>query len=89
MDDPVIGIDLGTSYSCVSTVQDGHPVVIANEWGETNHASAISFLEDGRVLVGNEAKRRIITNPDTTVYSAKRLIGRYYFYEEVKKAKSI
>jgi molecular chaperone DnaK len=89
MDEPVIGIDLGTSYSCVATVQDGVPVVISNEWGERTHASVVTFLDDGRALVGNEAKRRIITNPETTVYSAKRLIGRYYFSEEVKKAKSL
>jgi molecular chaperone DnaK len=84
-----IGIDLGTSYSCVSILEDGHPIVIPNEWGERTHASVVSFLEDGTVLVGNSAKRNIITNADNTVYSAKRLIGRFFFSDEVKKAQAV
>jgi molecular chaperone DnaK len=88
-DEIAIGIDLGTSYSCVSVVQDGQPVVIPNEWGETTHSSCVSFLEDGSVLVGNAAKKNIITAPEATVYSAKRLIGRYYFSDEVKKAQAV
>src|SRR6476659_5904255 len=84
-----IGIDLGTSYSCVSVVPNGQTEVIPNEWGEETHASCVSFLEDGSVLVGNAAKKNIITNADTTVYSAKRLIGRYYFSDEVKKAQAV
>ncbi len=84
-----IGIDLGTSYSCVSLIEDGQPVVIPNEWGERTHASVVSFLEDGTVLVGNSAKRNIITNADNTVYSAKRLIGRFFFSDEVKKAQAV
>ena len=81
-----MGIDLGTSNSCVAIVEDGVPKVIANEWGERTHASVISFLDDGGVLVGNDAKKQIITNPRSTVSSAKRLIGRFHFSEEVKKA---
>jgi molecular chaperone DnaK len=88
-DEIAIGIDLGTSYSCVSIVQDGQPIVIPNEWGENNHASCVSFLEDGTVLVGNTAKKNIITNAECTVYSAKRLIGRYFFSDEVKKAQAV
>jgi molecular chaperone DnaK len=88
-DDLAIGIDLGTSYSCVSVVQDGQPLVIPNEWGETTHASCVSFLDDGTVLVGNAAKKNIITHAENTVYSAKRLIGRYYFSDEVKKAQAV
>src|SRR5437870_347043 len=84
-----IGIDLGTSYSCVSIIENAKPVVIPNEWGERTHASVVSFLEDGTVLVGNSAKRNIITNADNTVYSAKRLIGRFYFSDEVKKAQAV
>jgi len=84
-----MGIDLGTSNSCVAIVEEGVPKVIANEWGERTHASVISFLDDGGVLVGNDAKKHIITNPRNTVSSAKRLIGRYSFSEEVKKAQSI
>src|SRR5256886_8530206 len=86
--DIAIGIDLGTSYSCVSLIEGGQPTVIPNEWGERTHASVVSFLEDGTVLVGNSAKRNIITNADNTVYSAKRLIGRFYFSDEVKKAQA-
>jgi len=89
MKEPVIGIDLGTSYSCVATVIDGMPTVIPNEWGERIHASVVSFLENDRIIVGNEAKKRIIVNPENTVYSAKRLIGRYFFSEEVKKARAM
>jgi molecular chaperone DnaK len=88
-DEIAIGIDLGTSYSCVSILHNGQPVVIPNEWGETNHASVVSFLEDGTVLVGNAAKKNIITNAESTVYSAKRLIGRYFFSDEVKKAQAV
>jgi molecular chaperone DnaK len=88
-DDIAIGIDLGTSYSCVATMIDGQPQVIPNEWGERTHASVVSFLEDGTVLVGNNAKKNIITHADTTVYSAKRLIGRFYFSDEVKKAQAV
>ncbi len=84
-----MGIDLGTSNSCVAIVEDGVPKVIANEWGERTHASVISFLDDGGVLVGNDAKKQIITNPRNTVSSAKRLIGRYFFSEEVKKARDV
>ena len=88
-DDIAIGIDLGTSYSCVSLVLDGVPQVVPNEWGETSHASVVSFLEDDSVLVGNAAKRNIIINAENTVYSAKRLIGRFYFSDEVKKAQAV
>ncbi|MFN7132298.1 MAG: molecular chaperone DnaK [Myxococcales bacterium] len=89
-DDIAIGIDLGTSYSVVSYMENGTtPVVIANEWGERTHASCVSFLDDGTVLVGNAAKRNIITNAENTVYSAKRLIGRFYFSDEVKKAQAV
>ncbi len=87
--DVVIGIDLGTSYSCVAIVQDGQPVVLPNEWGERTHASVVSFMEDGRIMVGNDAKRRLLTHPRQTIYSAKRLIGRYFFSPEVKKAKAV
>src|SRR3954469_30758 len=87
--DIAIGIDLGTSYSCVSIIESSQPAVIPNEWGERTHASVVSFLEDGTVLVGNSAKRNIITNADNTVYSAKRLIGRFYFSDEVKKAQAV
>jgi molecular chaperone DnaK len=88
-DDVAIGIDLGTSYSCVATAHGGTPRVIPNEWGEYTHASVVSFLPGGSVLVGNDAKKNIITNAEHTVYSVKRLIGRYYFSDEVKKAQAV
>jgi molecular chaperone DnaK len=88
-DDIAVGIDLGTSYSAVAAIRDAKPEVLANEWGERTHASVVSFLDDGTVLVGNSAKRNIITNAENTVYSAKRLIGRFYFSDEVKKAQAV
>ena len=88
-DDIAIGVDLGTSYSCAAIVENGQPQVIPNEWGELTHASVVSFLEDGTVLVGNNAKKNIITHAESTVYSAKRLIGRFYFSDEVKKAQAV
>ncbi len=88
-DDIAIGVDLGTSYSCAAIVENGQPHVIPNEWGELTHASVVSFLEDGTVLVGNNAKKNIITHAESTVYSAKRLIGRFYFSDEVKKAQAV
>ncbi len=88
-DDIAVGIDLGTSYSCVAVATGGPPQVLLNEWGEKTHASCVSFQEDGTVLVGNDAKKNIITNAESTVYSAKRLIGRYYFSDEVKKAQAV
>src|SRR5512145_1469411 len=90
-DDIAVGIDLGTSYSAVAVVspESGGPQVLANEWGERTHASVVSFLDDGTVLVGNDAKKNIITNAENTVYSAKRLIGRFFFSDEVKKAQGV
>jgi molecular chaperone DnaK len=88
-DDIAVGIDLGTSYSCVAAVLDGKPRVLPNEWGERTHASVVSFLDDATVLVGNNAKKNIITNAENTIYSAKRLIGRFYFSDEVKKAQAV
>jgi molecular chaperone DnaK len=83
-----MGIDLGTSNSCVAIIEDGVPVVLPNVWGELTHASVVSFLDDGSVLVGNDAKKQITINPRNTIFSSKRLIGRYFFSEEVKKAQS-
>src|SRR6266542_6642433 len=90
-DEIAVGIDLGTSYSAVAAVTEagGAPRVLANEWGDRTHASVVSFLEDATVLVGNDAKKNIITNAENTVYSAKRLIGRFYFSDEVKKAQAV
>jgi molecular chaperone DnaK len=86
--DLIIGIDLGTSNSCVAAVIKGQPTVLANEYGERTSASVVHF-GDGEVLVGNGAKARTIQDPKATVSSAKRLIGRYSFSEEVRKARAI
>ena len=74
----VVGIDLGTSTSAVAIIEGGKPKVIPGPDGKPIQASVVSFLEDGRVIVGNEAKAKIIENAERTVYSAKRLIGRAF-----------
>jgi molecular chaperone DnaK len=89
MNDIAVGIDLGTSYSCVAAVRGGAPEVLPNDRGERTHASVVSFLPDGAVLVGNAAKKNVIAHAERTVYSAKRLIGRFYFSDEVKKAQDV
>jgi molecular chaperone DnaK len=84
-----VGIDLGTSNTCVSIMRDGKVEVLDNAYGERTSASVVHFHEDGSVEVGNSAKAKVIHAPDKTVSSAKRLIGRYYFSEEVKKAQAV
>ena len=89
MGEIAIGIDLGTSNSCVAVAQNGSVEVLANAYGEKITASVVALREDGTISVGNVAKANIIHDPMHTVHSAKRLMGRYYFSEEVKKAKAI
>jgi molecular chaperone DnaK len=84
-----IGIDLGTSNSCVSVARGRNVEVLPNAFGEGITASVVHFQDDGSIVVGNAAKARIIHEPKHTVYSAKRLIGRYFFSEEVKKAQAV
>ncbi len=84
-----VGIDLGTSNTCVSMMRGGEVKVLDNAFGERTSASVVHFHEDGSVEVGNSAKAKVIHAPAQTVSSAKRLIGRYYFSEEVKKAQAI
>ena len=84
-----VGIDLGTSNTCVSLMRDGEVQVLDNAFGERTSASVVHFHEDGSVEVGNSAKAKVIHSPAETVSSAKRLIGRYYFSEEVKKAQAV
>lgn len=79
----VIGIDLGTSNSCVAVVEAGEPKVITNSEGSRTTPSIVGFAKDGQRLVGQAAKRQAITNPENTIFSAKRLIGRKY--KEIKK----
>jgi len=84
-----VGIDLGTSNTCVALMRGGNVEVLDNAFGERTSASVVHFHEDGSVEVGNSAKAKVIHAPAQTVSSAKRLIGRYYFSEEVKKAEAI
>jgi len=89
MSDLAVGIDLGTSNSCVAIVRGGEVEVLANAYGERTTASVVAFHEDGMIEVGNRAKANIVHDPENTIYSAKRLIGRYFFSEEVKKAQAV
>jgi len=84
-----VGIDLGTSNSCVAVARKGRVDVLPNAYGESTTASVVNLAPDGSITVGNAAKANIIHDPTNTIYSAKRLIGRYYFSEEVKKAQAI
>ncbi len=74
----VIGIDLGTTNSVVAVVEGGNPTVIANQEGSRLTASVVGFTKDGEILVGQVAKRQAITNPENTVFSIKRFMGRRY-----------
>ena len=85
----IIGIDLGTTNSCVAVVDVTTPQVIPNREGSRTTPSVVGFTEDGDRLVGQIAKRQAITNPYNTVYAIKRLIGRKYDSEEVARAKQV
>ena len=85
MDDRVIGIDLGTTNSCVSIVDQGQPIVIPNRGGYRTTPSMFAVSSDGKRLVGHLAKRQAVTNAKRTVYAAKRLIGRSFDSPEVKR----
>src|SRR5258708_33841587 len=82
----IIGIDLGTTNSCVAVMEGGEPKVIPNEEGGLATASVVGFTKTGESLVGQVAKRQAITNPENTVYSIKRFMGRRYdeVSEEIK-----
>ncbi|EYF02044.1 molecular chaperone DnaK [Chondromyces apiculatus] len=84
--DRVIGIDLGTTNSCVAIVEDGVPTVIPNRGGYKTTPSMVAITEAGKRLVGHIAKRQAITNAENTVYAAKRLIGRKFSSPQVKNA---
>jgi molecular chaperone DnaK len=81
----IIGIDLGTTNSCVAVVEGGNPKVIENAEGARTTPSIIAYMEDGEILVGAPAKRQAVTNPKNTLYAAKRLIGRRFEDKEVQK----
>ena len=81
----IIGIDLGTTNSCVSVMENGAPKVIENAEGARTTPSIIAYTNDGEVLVGAPAKRQAVTNPKNTLYAIKRLIGRRFEDKEVQK----
>ena len=82
----VIGIDLGTTNSCVSIMSGGEPVVIANAEGARTTPSVVAITEKGERLVGQIAKRQAITNPENTIFSVKRLMGRKFRSQQVQDA---
>jgi molecular chaperone DnaK len=86
MPDTVIGIDLGTTNSCVAVVENGTPIVIPNRGGYKTTPSMVAIAENGKRLVGHIAKRQAITNAEHTVYAAKRLIGRKWNSPPVRQA---
>jgi len=74
----IIGIDLGTTNSCVAVMDGGKPKVLENSEGDRTTPSVVAFTEDGEVLVGQSAKRQAVTNPHNTVFASKRLVGRKF-----------
>ena len=85
----VIGIDLGTTFCCVAAMEGGEPQVIPNAEGARTTPSVVAVSKDGERLVGAVAKRQAVTNPDSTVYSVKRLMGRKFDAAEVEHARKM
>ena len=81
----IIGIDLGTTNSCVAVMEGGKPKVIENAEGDRTTPSIVAFGADDEVLVGQPAKRQAVTNPNDTLYAVKRLIGRRFDESAVQK----
>ena len=81
----IIGIDLGTTNSCVAIMENGQPKVIENAEGARTTPSIIAYQQDGEILVGATAKRQAVTNPQNTLFAVKRLIGRKFDEKEVQK----
>lgn len=85
----IVGIDLGTTNSCVAVIDSGEPIVIPNEEGSRITPSVVAFTEDSGRFVGAVAKRQAVVNPLNTIYGVKRLIGRRYDSKEVQKAREL
>ncbi|MGH8161728.1 MAG: Hsp70 family protein, partial [Gammaproteobacteria bacterium] len=81
----IIGIDLGTTNSCVAVMEGGKPRVIDNSEGDRTTPSIVAFNKEGEVLVGQPAKRQAVTNPANTLFAIKRLIGRKFADDVVQK----
>ena len=86
MSGKIIGIDLGTTNSCVAVLEQGDPVVIPNSEGSRTTPSVVAFTDDGERLVGQIARRQALTNPDSTLFAIKRLVGRRFEEPEVQRA---
>ena len=82
----IIGIDLGTTNSCIAIMSGGDPEVIANSEGGRTTPSVVAVTDKDERLVGQIAKRQAITNPENTIFSVKRLMGRRFTSKEVKEA---
>ena len=83
-----MGIDLGTTNSCVAVMIDGEVVVIPDEQGQRIQSSIVSFMEDGSLVIGNEARQELIADPRNTIFSAKRFIGYPYDSREARKLRA-
>ena len=81
----IIGIDLGTTNSCVAVMDGGKPKVLENSEGDRTTPSVVAFSDDDEVLVGQSAKRQAVTNPHNTIFASKRLIGRKFDEEVVQR----
>jgi molecular chaperone DnaK len=81
-----IGIDLGTTFSCIACLEGSQPQIIPNKEGLSTTPSVVSFTSSGEILVGNLALRQAVTNPENTIYAVKRLIGKKFNSEEIRKA---
>ncbi|HAN29728.1 MAG TPA: molecular chaperone DnaK, partial [Haliea salexigens] len=81
----IIGIDLGTTNSCVAVLEGGKSRVIENSEGDRTTPSIVAYTQDGEILVGQSAKRQSVTNPHNTLYAVKRLIGRKFKDDVVQK----
>src|SRR5690554_7588786 len=81
----IIGIDLGTTNSCVAVLDGSSVKIIENAEGTRTTPSIVAYMEDGEILVGAPAKRQAVTNPRNTLYAVKRLIGRKFAEKEVQK----
>ena len=81
----IIGIDLGTTNSCVAVMEGDSPKIIENSEGDRTTPSIVAFVKDGEIVVGQSAKRQSVTNPKNTLFAVKRLIGRRFDDDVVQR----